>query len=354
MAQGVADQGVGRVDEITRQDVMWTYRIMLGREPENEAAVEHALSHGSRERLLQAVLDSVEFRAWHGTESSRLPLNRPRLDIEWDTDTATLTNLIDHVSATWRGLGEERPHWSVLTMDQFLPENINASEEAFYASGKGELERLVATIERQGRSPDGFETIFEYGCGLGRTTMHLANRFPQILTCDISSKHLELAAARAQHCRVANITFREARTPNFGMLEPFDLWFSQIVLQHNSPPIIAMILRRAMGMLNPGGLAVFQIPTYSPGYRFRVADYASNLQPAGMEMHVLPQPVIFQIASEAGCIPLEVSEDDATGSPLWLSNSFVFAKPGRVTRDDSPPPRKGMASILEWLPHGHR
>jgi hypothetical protein len=133
------------------------------------------------------------------------------------------------------------------------------------------------------------------------------------------------------------------------MLEPFDLWFSQIVLQHNSPPIIAMILRRAMQLLNPGGLAIFQVPTFSPGYRFRVTEYVSNLPNAGMEMHVLPQPAIFEIAVGAGCVPLEVLDDYSTGSQLWVSNSFAFAKSMHAESAHGRPRRNSVSAIAQWL-----
>ena len=330
---------------LTREEVVWAYRIMLGREPESETAIHNALSHKTREHLLQTIMKSVEFRAWHASQPGRQPLDRPKLDIEWEAGEATLPQLLEHVSSTWSSLGAERPHWSVLTMDQFLPENIDGSEDAFYGSGKGDFDRMIATLERLDRSPDEFQTLFEYGCGLGRTTLHLASRFASVVACDISSRHLELARAKAQQCGVANVLFREARLPDFGMLEPVDLWFCQIVLQHNSPPIIAMILGRAMQVLKPGGVAYFQVPTYSPGYRFRVAEYLAHLPSSGMEMHVLPQRVIFEIALRAGCVPLEVSEDDATGSPLWLSNTFVFAKPKQATRGR----RETDSPVRDWL-----
>jgi SAM-dependent methyltransferase len=248
------------------------------------------------------------------------------LDVEWQTDPITLDALVQHVSATWHTLGRERPHWSVLSSDQFLPENIHASEDAFYASGRGDAESVLATIGRVGRTADEFKTVFEYGCGLGRTTLHLASRFQRILACDISSTHLGMAAAKAQQNGIINIDFFESRAPDFGMLEPFDLWFSRIVLQHNPPPITSMILRRAMGMLSPGGLAVFQIPTYAPGYRFCIAEYIERIQSSrDFEVHLLPQRTIFEIAAESDCFLLEVVEDSAAGWP-WHSNAFVFAK----------------------------
>ena len=76
----------------------------------------------------------------------------------------------------------------------------------------------------------------------------------------------------------------------------FDLFHSIITLQHNPPPLIAEILAAAFAGLNPGGDAFFQVPTYERGYRWDIKNYLSDLAPrGGMEMHVLPQSVIFAV-----------------------------------------------------------
>jgi len=94
-------------------------------------------------------------------------------------------------------------------------------------------------------------------------------------------------------------------------------------------------LRRAFALLRPGGLAVFQVPTYARGYAFRLAPYLAGLGGGGpdrageIEMHVLPQPVVFLLAREAGCDPLEVLEDLSAGPSMnWNSTTFVFRKRG--------------------------
>ena len=83
-------------------------------------------------------------------------------------------------------------------------------------------------------------------------------------------------------------------------------------------------------MLAPGGVAVFQIPTYLRGYRFRAADYFAEPPPAGgIGLHVLPQEVVFALAARAGCVPLEVWSDPTIWPPpVCTSSLFMFHKPG--------------------------
>jgi hypothetical protein len=103
-----------------------------------------------------------------------------------------------------------------------------------------------------------------------------------------------------------------------------------IVLQHNPPPIMRLILRRALAGLSRHGIAYFQIPTYMPGYTFDTATYL-KAAPDGpvMEMHCLPQRDVFELLANSDCVPLEVQRDASIGNPdNWLSYTFLAQKHG--------------------------
>lgn len=272
--------------------------------------------------------------AVHEPESPPPPLfpefNRmaPPVRIDWQCTPDEAAALTSRIAETWEELGRDRPHWSVMSNDEFLPENIGQTEEEFHASGRADCDRLVATLERCGRRTEDFATVLEFGCGLGRITNHLAERFERVLARDISQPHLELAARHSARLGHGDIDYGLARMPDFGMNEPIDLWFSVIVLQHNPPPIMAAILRQVFSVLRPGGMAVFQIPTYAARYRFVLPDYlASPRDLHSFEMHCLPQQAVFGLAADAGCRVLEVTEDHVVGDSSWLSNVIVIGKP---------------------------
>ena len=111
-------------------------------------------------------------------------------------------------------------------------------------------------------------------------------------------------------------------------LERVDLVYSIMVLQHNPPPVIRLIVREFLRALNPGGVAYFQVPTYMAGYGFSAEAYLAEEDDAQeMEMHPFPQRVVFALAREEGCEPIEVFEDGWTGyRPQELSNTFVIRK----------------------------
>jgi hypothetical protein len=46
---------------VTREEVIWAYRCILGREPESEEVIEGALFHNDMGTLRYAMFSSVEF-----------------------------------------------------------------------------------------------------------------------------------------------------------------------------------------------------------------------------------------------------------------------------------------------------
>ncbi len=258
----------------------------------------------------------------------RVPITSPFERIEWQPNRPQMAELLSHIRQAWTKLGESKPHWSVRSAERFLPENIAATGDAFFQTGLDDVLVIERTLQRVGRQISGAHA-FEYGCGLGRVTVPLSLKVDRLTACDISPSHLALAAAHIEKSGARNVKFVQVNShDDFGMTEPFDLWYSRIVLQHNPPPIISAILRRALKMLSPSGIALFQVPTYALNYKFETQAYLDNMRDGdSIEMHCLPQSAVFSIAREEGCFPLEVREDDSVGhQQAWVSNQFVFQK----------------------------
>ena len=316
---------------ITPDLVVAAYRLILGREPENQGVVQACLGYPDVAALRRAFLASPEFASLYPqfsgiTPQVRVPVTAPPLEVDVELDEAPMALLMRHVQEEWTRLGNEQPHWSVLSADEFRPDRIKDTEQAFFASGAQDLELLTAALRRGGLDPASFGRLFEFGCGLGRVTAHFARAFREVHACDISPSHMAVARRTLEAAGATNATLHLSEVGNFGMHEGFDLWFCRIVLQHNPPPLIHMILRRAFSLLRPGGAALFQVPTYALGYRFSADDYLRQM-PRGIEMHVLPQVAVLLLAAEARCELLYVREDDAAGPPAgWVSNLFLFRK----------------------------
>jgi 2-polyprenyl-3-methyl-5-hydroxy-6-metoxy-1,4-benzoquinol methylase len=318
--------------EVTPEAVTWAYRLFLGRDPENKETVNEKMrSFSAVSDLRKCLLTSPEFRA--NNPPMHVPSisgHEPAMEVEEVESSEDLAKILEHIRLTWQFHGETEPHWSVLTSQRFLKSHINETEEEFFNSGRDNVEKLRASLRRNGLDPSAHRTCVEYGCGLGRITRWLADRFEHVYCYDISAAHLAGAAHHLTRSGVTNVTLHHVRTVDEMVnLERADLVYSLIVLQHNPPPVIRLIVRAFLKALNPGGVAYFQVPTYRDGYRFSPGEYLENeaKKHVIMEMHVLPQRVIFQTAREEGCELVEVLEDGSTGLRFGeVSNTFLIRK----------------------------
>ncbi len=297
-------------------------RLLLGRAASPAEAAQWATIPPDllRERLMA----TEAFAAALPADAVRMR-DEPPGPVEWAATPDAAAALLARVQAHWNRLGEERPHWSVATQAEFLPDHIASHREAFAATGMKDVAQLLATLARHGLHPGDLPRAVDFGCGVGRMTGPMTKLFAAVTGCDISPSHLMLA--RAACGRLARFSLVNA--VDFGMAAPFDLWFSTRTLQHNPPPVIALILRRAFALLAPGGVAVFQLPTARVEYVYRMeAALAAPDSAEDLPIHVLPQSAVFALAHEAGCVALEVLEDSVIWPPtICRSNSFVIRKP---------------------------
>jgi len=276
-------------EPLTEDIVRHAYRLILGRAPESDAVVQHALRYGTVGRLRDAFLNSVEFERILHTRPRLVQADAPPLPVALQADDAEAARMLAAVRMAWD------------------------AAPAQTEGGEQQAADLAGCLRRNGLALPAEAVAFELGCGAGRVSRHLAGMVGKLIAADASPR--QLAAAR--RAKPANVTLRVAEDLRFGMNEPFDLWYSWHALQHSPPPLIARALASAFVLLKPGGVAIFQLPTYAYGYSY----------PGPGDLHVLPQRVVFSLAAEAGCVPLEVFDDLAVGpSALWRSSTFVLRK----------------------------
>ena len=339
LTMGVSGLQNGQVEE--RPDDKWlispklvnlAYRILLDRPPESRDVVFEKASRLSTTReLRREFINSEEYRMKNpgGGGAPTLSGNEPAVFIEDVQSAQDLHALFRHIQETWQHLGELEPYWSVLTSEQFKKSKLRDIDD-FYNTGRNHVSTIFATLDRNGVDPHCYQSCLEYGCGLGRVTRWLSERFSFVFGYDISRTHLQEANLYFSIQGINNVILRHiARPGDIINLPRVDLVYSIIVLQHNPPPLIRMIIKEMIRALNPGGAALFQVPTYRLGYRFSLQEYLSEeTTKKQMEMHILPQRFIFEIVRQEGGEVLEVIEDGLAGGlrAKELSNTFLVRK----------------------------
>ena len=327
---------------ISNNDVKAAYRFILGREPESEQVVEDlANCHDTIATLRDDFLRSDEFTSRDVDVFAKTPRLSPtsfspprftqgRLAIDLDVAPETLAAMLRRVEATWEALGQHDPFWSVVTEDRYRTAAIANDQAAFFETGQQEVQAFQMAADRAGADLAALDTCLEFGCGVGRVTHALAPLFRTVLACDISRHHLRLAETTLAERQATGVALIHTGSMEaLATLPRFDVLFSIIVLQHNPPPVAAFILGCLLDKLNPGGIAYVQVPIYRVCYAFDAAAYLqSEAGVPRMEMHVLPQHMLFKLFAEHNCQVLDVREDEMTGSGEFLSNTFLVQKSG--------------------------
>ncbi len=316
---------------LTEEEVRWAYRLFYDREPESpEAIAFHQTRSKDVKALRKHLLGSAEFKG-KNEELGIVPYfgDKPRMQIETNASSSELEQLLALTQRKWQKLGKERPHWSVLTSEQYESDRIGENQDEFYDSGKLEIDFLKKTLARSEIDPTDLRVCLELGCGVGRVTRWLADMFDKVHACDISAAHLAIAKKHLENHNIENADFHQLNTiSDFENLPDVDLFYSIIVLQHNPPPAIEIILDRLLKCLKPNGIGFFQLPTYSLNYTFSIKSYLENdHKTCEVEGHFLQQKSVFEILKNNNCDLIEVITDPRTGSPSReISNSFLIRK----------------------------
>lgn len=258
------------------------------------------------------------------------PLDWPPIAVDVRASDELLSAMIKRVESMFRHLGELGPEESGANADKYLAALITERDADFFEFGKMPVRQLLATLARCGISNDGLDVCFELGCGVGRSTIWLAEQFRQMIAADISAPHLRATGENIRKFGRENVTLVHTnKLDSLRNLPLLDIFFSMVVLQHNPPPIMRHVLGILLSKLKPGGIGYFQVPTYRLGYSFNSEQYlAAPLNPQIPEMHVFPQPELHALFEEQDCRLIELREDPVPGD--HISARILIQKRPRV------------------------
>jgi|SRR5436190_13382612 len=141
------------------------------------------------------------------------------------------------------------------------------------ATARSELESVFS---RLGADPH-HGVCVEVGCGFGRMTGVLAERFDRVIAVDVSPKMLELAAGNV---RAGNVEFALVSGSWLESLDDgvADVVVCYLVLQHlPHRTVVASYLAEFARVLAPGGQAFVQLPVLAYGWRPRAFRRARGL-----------------------------------------------------------------------------
>ena len=158
----------------------------------------------------------------------------------------------------WEEMAREDPYWAVLA---FPGQKYGGWDpERFFATGEREIAAVMSRAERLSH-PRRRERALDFGCGLGRLTRSLSQRFDTAIGVDISETMLE--RARRLNADFPGCEFRANIRPDLRDFpdQSFDLVYSGRVLQHlPGQDDIERFLGEFVRIVRNDGLIAFQLP----------------------------------------------------------------------------------------------
>jgi SAM-dependent methyltransferase len=158
----------------------------------------------------------------------------------------------------WEALGKTDPLWAILSEDGARDNRWKVEE--FFATGESEISEVMAYVASLGVEVDR-RSALDFGCGVGRLTRALAERFDEVWGIDIAPSMIELARKYDLHPDRSHFAVNTRSDLQMFGDDRFGFVYSSIVLQHIEPRYQQAYLGEFVRVLAPGGLLVFQLPS---------------------------------------------------------------------------------------------
>jgi len=241
---------------------------------------------------------------------------------------------LPELQRNWDTLAKQDPMWAIMTEPSRHGGAWDVAE--FFASGQAHVAEALAAVERAtGSVPTG--RALDFGCGLGRLTEALGDRFDEVDGVDIAPSMIEGARSHSRHA--GRVRYHVNERDDLALFEDatFDLVLSIIVLQHMENRFAEQYLREFVRVLRPGGVAVFTVPSH-PALTPRGIVFA--LVPNGLlnryrrrrygyggviELHGLRRKRVEEVLTTAGATLAAVEPEPMLGND-WHSFRYVAVR----------------------------
>jgi SAM-dependent methyltransferase len=159
----------------------------------------------------------------------------------------------------WKQWGERDPYFAVLSEKKFRKENVELNRKEFFESGAEYVSGTVATAVRHFGQLNK-ESALDFGSGVGRVTIPLAQHFKKVVGVEISDAMIAEAEQNCQRFAVNNVDFVKSDDDLSRLSQKFDFVNSCLVLQHLSLKRGMNIVSRLLKSLNTGGVIALHFP----------------------------------------------------------------------------------------------
>lgn len=169
-------------------------------------------------------------------------------------------SVLERNASEWEANARNNALWAILTDRDRT--SAAWSTDDFFATGHIEVESVMRALAAADATPNFHGSFLDFGCGVGRNTRALAQRFAAGLGIDVSETMIALARqySESDAKRAAYTVNQREGLPDMPDA-CIDFVYCHIVLQHLPQALQPVFVREFLRILTPGGIAAFQVPT---------------------------------------------------------------------------------------------
>ncbi|MFH1146354.1 MAG: class I SAM-dependent methyltransferase [Pseudomonadota bacterium] len=163
----------------------------------------------------------------------------------------------------WEKSGKNDPYYGVLTLEKYRSVNLTEeNKEEFFDSGYGHLDHILMKIERYIEQDFIIRKALDFGCGVGRLLVPLAEIAESVTGIDVSQAMLDEAKKNCEARAIKNASFLKSDDSILPLSGKYNFIHSFIVFQHIPVRRGECIFRNLLGLLDDGGVCVIHF-TYA-------------------------------------------------------------------------------------------
>jgi ubiquinone/menaquinone biosynthesis C-methylase UbiE len=164
---------------------------------------------------------------------------------------------IKELQKNWNTFGKMDPLWAILTDNSKRGNKWDLKD--FFELGENEINEVMNSISVLNLDLK-LESALDFGCGAGRLTQALANKFDRVSGVDISPSMIDLSEKYNRHGDKCKYYLNAVDNLSLFSDQSFDFIYSSVVLQHMRPDYAKSYIKEFIRLLSPKGLLVFQLP----------------------------------------------------------------------------------------------
>lgn len=163
----------------------------------------------------------------------------------------------------WVKWGQQDPYFAVITNDKFRSAKLtDAAKQEFFDSGRYHAHYVLNVCRRLVDPAFAPARVLDFGCGVGRVVLPLAQRVSAVVGVDVSPDMLAEARRNCEQAGLGNVELQLSDDSLSAVQGRFDLVHSCITFQHIDVPRGRRLFGRLIELLTEGGVGAIHI-TYA-------------------------------------------------------------------------------------------